>query len=83
MTVNTNALLRCEVKGLKVTVRGIDKTVELPRVGSLVREVDGAYYVEVRCHWVSEERKLPIVQLPNNRLLEVQKESLRWMPKAA
>src|SRR5262249_8374778 len=61
MTVNTNAFLRCEVKGLRVTVHGIDKTVELPRVGSVVREIDGEYYVEVRCHWVSEDRKLPIV----------------------
>ena len=81
--VNTNAWLRCEVKGLKVTVRGVDRTVELPRVGSPLREIDGAYYLEVRCHWVSDERRLPIVQLPNNRLLEVRKEALMWMPKAA
>lgn len=83
MTVNTNALLRCEVKGLKVTVRGVDRTVELPRVGAPIREVDGIQYIEVRCHWISEERKLPIVQLPNNRLLEVREESVKWVPKAA
>ena len=83
MKVNTNAYVRCEVKDLKVLVHGVDKTLELPRIGSAVREIDGAHYVEVRCHWVSEERKLPVVQLPNNRLLEVKQEALLWMPKAA